>query len=317
MMMIKKFSIIAAVFAGMTLTSCEDFFDVSPEDKLQGKDYPSTKSELYSGYMGLAACVQQVADKAIFIEGLRSNALEPTPNSTDEIIDIYNYNDLSDNEFVSPAGYYNVVLNVNDYIAHAKAFYEKNSRVMEAEEFAALVGSALRYKAWAYLMMAKLYGEAVWVDDPLTGYQDLSDYPVSDFNTLIENCIKTIETGITINGQPINGRGNIKWVEALQLSASENWHWDRITPPAEALLAELYLEKAVLANSPASYQKALDWGYAAIRLGDQGTGKPMFVLTNSNYNGEWSNLFISDLGKGASRESIFLMTYDYTQQQTN
>jgi hypothetical protein len=28
-------------------------------------------------------------------------------------------------------------------------------------------------------------------------------------------------------------------------------------------------------------------------------------------------LFISDLGKGASRESMFLMTFDYTQQQTN
>ena len=61
--------------------------------------------------------------------------------------------------------------------------------VLSDSDYKGIIGGALRYKAWAYLMLAKIYGEAVYLDDPLATYQDLSQYPVLKFDQLIDKCI--------------------------------------------------------------------------------------------------------------------------------
>ena len=54
-------------------------------------------------------------------------------------------------------------------------------------------------------------GEAVYLDDPLDTYQDLSQYPVLKFDQLIDKCIDLVENGM--NG--INGKGDIRWSTVL------------------------------------------------------------------------------------------------------
>ena len=76
------------------LTGCDDFFTPNTDDILLEKDYIGTSYELYTGYMGLAACVQDVVDQAIFLEGLRGDLLEPTTNASIDMWDVYNYKDL-------------------------------------------------------------------------------------------------------------------------------------------------------------------------------------------------------------------------------
>ncbi|MFR9166509.1 MAG: hypothetical protein ACLVKO_09945 [Dysgonomonas sp.] len=90
----RYFNILFIVALGLIVSSCDDFFDVDPGDSLDGDDYPGSVTELYSGYMGVTAKVQAVADKAIFLEGLRGDFLEPTRNATDDMIDLYNYNPI-------------------------------------------------------------------------------------------------------------------------------------------------------------------------------------------------------------------------------
>lgn len=295
----------------MSITSCDDFFDVDPDDKLLGKDYPTTATELYSGYMGISAKVQQVADKAIFLEGLRSDFLEPTQNATDEIIDIYSYKeDLTGSELASPVGYYEVVLNANDYISHASKFYKNNKNSMDQATFDALIGGALRYKCWAYIMIAKLYGEAVWLDDPLTEFKDLSKYETLAFEAVLDQCILTLENGIEIDGHTIDGSGNdpdgtFRWTDIL--NASSSLEWNRFTPPVEALLTELYLLRG-------NYDKTIENGFAMLRLGAKDSEtKASYSITKSEWNGEWLDLF----GKFYRTEHIFIFLFDYDRKQTN
>ncbi len=300
---------IAILALAMSVVSCDDFFDVNPDDKLLGEEYPSTVTELYSGIMGVAAKVQDVADHAMYIEGLRSDFLEPTANATDEIIDIYNYNDISESEFASPVKYYEVILNANDYIAHAEKFYLEKPTSIEIDMLHGLVGSAIRYKCWAYMMLVKLYGEAVWLDDPLIEYKDLSEYPVSDMNAITDKCIDLILTGVKIGDLQIDGKGIIRWADVLNVtsSGSERLEWNRYTPPTEALLSELYLMKN-------DYKSAITWGLAFIATGAEDSDtNGSYTVNKALWNGSWITFF----NAFQRHENAFMLPYDYDKQQTN
>ena len=282
----KKIYFLALLFP--LLSGCDDFFAPNTDDTLLEKDYIGTSYELYTGYMGLAACVQDVVDLEMFLEGLRGDLLEPTTNAPVEMWDVYNYKDLqqpfSDNALADPKGFYAVILNSNDYLEHVFEYKEKYPTVLSTSDYNGIIGGALRYKAWAYLMLAKIYGEAVYLDDPLATYQDLSQYPVLKFDGIIDKCIDLIETGM--NG--VNGKGDIRWSNTLypgQGDSPESLEWNRICPTPECLLAELYLYKTKKENTAEEnavyYQKVWDNCVSIIRTG--GTQQASFTFNKSKY----------------------------------
>ena len=292
-------------FIGLALifTACEDFFNPDTSEILLEKNYVGDYTELYSGYMGIAAAVQTVADQASFLEGLRGDLLEPTPNAPREIWDVYNYENLTGNSFASPKGYYNVIINVNDYLAHVKAYRSNDSTSISQTTYKGLVGGALRFKSWAYLQLAKIYGEAVYFDEPITAYGELSKYPTLKFDDIISKCIDLIEVGT--NG--IDGKGDVIWSTELfpgQAQSPTSLSWDRICPPKECLLAELYLYKN-------EFQKVKDNCIAIIKRG--GENEASYQLNLSEYNGEWKNFGYVFTRK----EHITVEFYDYSLHQTN
>jgi starch-binding outer membrane protein, SusD/RagB family len=293
---------IAILLAAVTLSGCSDFFNPVSNDVLLEKNYVGQFGELYSGYMGITASVQAVADKASFLEGLRGDLLEPTQNAPRDMWDVYNYSDVSTNSLADPKGYYNVILNSNDYLIHIFKYYQKDSTTLSKTTLNGLVGGALRYKAWAYLMLAKIYGEAIYLDDPLTSYQDITKYPVLKFDDVIEKCRQLIEVGV--NG--VNGKGDIQWSAALfpnQGASTTSLSWDRICPPSECLLAEIYLYQN-------DYQKVKD---NCINLIKRGGIEQSYQLNLSEYNGEWKSFGYSFVRK----EQIAVAYYDYSLHQTN
>ena len=302
------------------LTGCDDFFTPNTDDALLEKDYIGTSYELYTGYMGLAACVQDVVDQAMFLEGLRGDLLEPTTNASIDMWDVYNYKDLqtpfTDNELADPKGFYALIMNSNDYLKHVFEYREQYPTVLSDSDYKGIIGGALRYKAWAYLMLAKIYGEAVYLDDPLATYQDLSQYPVLKFDQLIDKCISLVENGM--NG--INGKGDIRWSTVLypgQSDSPESLEWNRICPTPECLLAELYLYKTKKENSADEnavyYQKVWDNCVSIIRTG--GEQEASFTLNKSKYEGSWSQLFSTTTYN--RQDHISVAFYDYSKKQTN
>jgi len=294
---------IAILVLAISFTGCDDFLNPDTDVILLEKDYVGEYGELYSGYMGIAASVQDVADQASFLEGLRGDLLEPTDNAPREIWDVYNHADLTGNSFADPKGYYNVILNANDYLAHLFAYREKNPTILPEATYNGLIGGALRYKAWAYLMLAKIYGEAIYLDAPLTSYVDIKKYPVLKFDDLIEKCRKLIEVGIN----DVDGKGDVQWSSALFLNQGQSatsLMWDRICPPAECLLAEIYLYQN-------DFQKAKENCIAIIKRG--GEQEASYQLNLSEYNGEWKLFGYSFVRK----EHIAVAFYDYSLHQTN
>ncbi|WP_243348218.1 RagB/SusD family nutrient uptake outer membrane protein [Parabacteroides sp. FAFU027] len=294
---------VLAIAIALTFSSCSDFFNPDTSEILLEKDYVGDYTELYSGYMGLAATVQDVADQASFLEGLRGDFLEPTPNAPREIWDVYNHQDTKGNTFASPKGYYNVIMNANDYLAHIFAYRKKDSTSISTSTFKGLVGGALRYKAWAYLQLAKIYGEAVYFDEPITAYGDINKYPLLKFDDVITKCVNLIETGM--NG--IDGKGDVTWSTELfpgQGQSPTSLSWDKICPPKECILAELYLYKN-------DFQKAKENCIALIKRG--GENEASYQINLSEGSGDWKNFGSSYVRK----EQICVQFYDYSLHQTN
>lgn len=298
---IYSFAIISSMFF---TTACSDFFNPEASDVLVEDNYINDNTEVITGYLGVAATVQSVAEQTMFLEGLRGDFLEPTTNATREMWDIYNYQDLEGNTFASPKGYYNVIINANDYLSHLFAYREKDSTSVREATFNGLVSSVLRYKAWAYLQLAKIYGEAIYFDDPITSIGEINKYPMLGFDDLISKSIDLIETGV--NG--IDGKSSVIWTQELgryYYNGVEltDGYLNMNCPPAEILLAELYLNKK-------DYQKVRD---NCLALLNANCPYGRLRMNLNYYNAEWKNMFSRYTGT----EDISIQVFDKNYGQVN
>ncbi len=286
----------------MGMVSCEDFFTPDADDILLEKQYVGDYTELYSGFMGLAASMQQVADQASFLEGLRGDLLEPTANAPRDFWDVYNYNDLSGNQLADPVGYYNLILNANDYIQHALEFKANNPTVLSDAVYRGLIGGAIRYKVWAYMMLARIYGEAIFFEETITEFKDLSQYPVLKYDALIQKCRELMEVGYG----GIDGITEIRWSTVLfpgQADSPTNLMWNRICPPSEVLLAEIYMNQH-------EYDKVIQQCVELIRRGGL---EASYQMNLSEYNNEWRQFGTRFVRK----EQITVAFFDFSLKQTN
>lgn len=286
----------------LTLTQCNHYFDKDTNDVLASKDYVGNVEELYAGFRGIASAVQSVADQAVFLTELRGDLLEPTSNAPQELWDIYNYSN-KENSFTDPKGYYNVIINANDFIVKAFEFKEKNPTAIQDGILNPLVSGAIRFKCWAYLMLAKIYGQAVYFDDALTEYKDISAYPTLNSDELIQKCLTLMNEGV--KGVP--GTLTLAYSDILSqgITSSDKLKWDMICPTTEPLLVELNL----LAGN---YQKVVDIAVPFI----YDNGSKRYKLSNEDYNGEWSLFFYKDFTTKTT-ELMTVAPYDYDYNQTN
>lgn len=292
----------------LTFTQCDDYFETKTDDMLLDKDYVGSVNELYSGYMGVAAKVQAVADQAIFLTELRGDLLEPTTNAPQELWDIYNHTDAKGNSFTDPKGYYDVIMNANDFIKKALEYKGKNPNAIDSAIFKPMISMTLRFKVWAYLMLAKTYGQAVYLDEPVQNYEEVNNLPVLQFDELIQKCLSLMETGVIgIDGKNIDGKRTMVWSTLLAQGETTgvDLTWDMICPTPEALLCELNLWAG-------NYQKVVDIAIPYI----YDNGSKRYKLNNDDYNGEWCQFFYAS-PTTRTRELITVVPYDYSKNQTN
>lgn len=250
-MMKKNILKIACLCVLLSLTACDDFFNVTTDSMLDGNEYMKESNEMYTGYIGLFSRLQAVADKAVYLTDTRGDILTLTSKTPRELVNIYRYvDDLTDNSYADPGGYYDVIIGCNDYLSKVREFKDENIEIVDMNHYRALVSGAVRIKTWAYLMLGKIYGQAVWFDDPLVNIGDLSAYPLLNLDQLIDKCIAYLNVGV----DGVNGKQEMfsweSWLKADQDDSSSTdeevnnyQYWDLATPPYFVLAADLHLWK--------------------------------------------------------------------------
>ncbi len=76
-----------------------------------------------------------------------------------------------------------ILLNIMMLLLHAmiicikaKEYKDAHETSIDADHYKGLISSAVRVKVWIYLTLGKIYGQAVWFDDPVYGMVDFSKY---------------------------------------------------------------------------------------------------------------------------------------------
>ncbi|MDR1414860.1 MAG: hypothetical protein LBI96_03530 [Odoribacteraceae bacterium] len=296
----------AILIAALLATACDGFFNTNPKDIYNADDYIGTQSEIYSGYLGIITKMQAVGDHAIFLTDTRADYLEPTENTPQELREIYAYEHRQGNTYADPRGYYDVIISCNDYIQKAKTYRDANPEVVDPEHYRGLISGALRVKTWAYFTLAKIYGQAIYFDEPLTAYKTMNDHPVLDFEQLLLKCKQLLETGI----DGIDGSHVVNWAAIINPVDPNNAsliHWGFMTPDYPALLGEICLWTG-------EYQKTIDLIWPVLNAA--------FVKTSEQWSlSDWwrgkYNLMFTDPISGQSKFIISAIVYNYDNNQTN
>ncbi|MEZ3558619.1 MAG: hypothetical protein K1V86_04020 [Duncaniella sp.] len=319
---------LSIMMSAMTFTGCSDFFDPETDDQLNGEDYISSDTEMYTGFLGIMTKLQAIGDKEILLTDTRAELLETTSNSTPEIISLYNYDeDLRGNSYANPAAYYDVIMACNDYLIKMKEYGKLTG--VDPEIWADLVSSTIRVKAWTYKTIAEIYGEAMWFDSAVTEFTELT--PANGFELLpvsevMDRALQLMENGW--NGVPSNRDINwIAWLDPDNITSIANSsfrQWNHMVPAYEGVYSELLLWKGAIVDATSGdiaaaqpyYQKVCDLILPAINtalIGNHGT-HPYWITSNGN-TGQWRGVFSNPtLG---FYEIISVILYDYEHNQNN
>lgn len=322
------------------LASCDDFFDPDTDDELNGGDYISSDTEMYTGFLGIMTKLQAIGDKEILLTDTRAELLEPTDDSNPEIIALYNYDtNLQGNSYADPASYYEVVIACNDYLVKMGEY--RNKPGVDDGIWQDLVSSAIRIKVWTYKTIAEIYGQGVWFDNPLTEVSEITTangFKKMNLAELIDKCLELMDNGMY--GVATNRLVN--WVALLDPSnvtnkeSSSYFKWNWTVPPYEGLYGELCLWKGACMDkdfagntlNPAStvyYKKAadvlleglsyyIDYKYldgATPNLGSSTVYGLPSAATPGKYKAYWDN------AQPLKTEVFAALIYDYTKNQTN
>ena len=349
MKIVNKIWTIGLMAVSMTFTACEDFFETDPKNIINEEDYIAEEGEMYKGFLGIFNRMQEAGDHAIFLTDTRAALLETTDNAPTDLKAICNYDETYGNPYADPTCYYAIIVACNDYFAKMEEFHQTVGGMTEIaeENFPALISSAMRIKAWAYLMLGKIYGEAYWFDDPLTEKKDLNDASVfthCNMKELADRAIALLENGMTIDGIHVPGNLEVKWYKWLDPEVQDETmyrQWQFLTPPAVILNAEFRSWRASYVDEDAAQT---DWAWIRENILDflyyyqqplaedvedpegyriaGGTGYnrnaifQLSLLMQSDNFGSYSNIFFTEK-TGSQYQLISTIMYDHARFQRN
>ncbi len=327
------------VWALSALVSCEEMFKTNPDDITNAEDYISVEDEIYKGFLGILTKMQQAGDHAIILTDTRGDFLEVTRNAPLELQQIYNYDATNGNTYADPTCYYAVVVACNDYIAKMTAYREKEKNHFDEntmENFDRLISSTLRLKVWAYLSLGRIYGEALWFDDPLESLKDINDESVftpCNMSLLVEKCLDVLDNGIVLGSDSLAIPADLEmnwaaWIDTENTSTSYD-HWQYVTPSWLMLYCDLLSWRGTTADYQLMKDMILSFLYKVHNNNiDYGQYSDFYYACNipliagdPSYNWAYYQMFYVEQYNASSKANLFQVIngimYDYENGQTN
>lgn len=302
-----KFKIITifTVMCGITLSSCDNYFDIATEDMLDVSDAYKEKSTVYAGMMGLAATFRETADHHIILSELLGDLMKPTTSAPDECWDVYRYKATNGNNFASPAPYYKLIINCNDFLKHTIAYNKNYPSALATNVYRGMISSALTYRAWSYLQIGKIFGEAVYYDVVFTDDNEEIPSKVMKLDELVEELIYNLKNGV----DGVNGFQTLDW---NTLISPQNTYtdetWSRVSIAADVLLTELYLWAKDYTNAA---KTALNY------VSNSGSNFKLDIFQSNNNNMMWYKMFTSPFSSNAIKEVCTYVPFNFEKRQTS
>jgi hypothetical protein len=283
----KRLGYWSLVLLVLVFSSCsDDFFDPQFGNRLKPEKHYQSELDLRNSLEGVATCLREVAPNMIMLDGLRSDLMVVTENATVPMSDLYYQRYDKTNPLVDVSGYYKAIINVNEILANMDRV------VGNAPEYTEYINSSVKgfllgMRAWAYLRVLLVNGEAAIIPDNLNGITSGLAHQYLPKETLIDTLINQLLPYV------FTDQTKVEYVVSG-------------FPSAKAILGELYLEKNDYANAAKYLKMGLEVGNNAPR---------MYKVDNSYSREYWETIFT--LGASASSETIGAVPYNAVEGSSN
>lgn len=299
---------------GAATTSCEDMFEA--ENNLVTTDL--TPNDTLYQMMGIVQRMQKLAERTVLLGEVRADLLdvdnvhatahlqglfENTPDKTKP----YDPIEKVGNIYNQPADYYAVINSCNIYLAKVDSL-QKTYGIYKYEKE---VCATKCFRAWCYLELAKIYGEAPFVQRPVLTTDAAEEIVANKKNVLgmeaiIDKCIEDLQK------YPYMEKNN-----ELRPSYSGKWQdisYGNFFIPVRALLAELYLWKGTCSGNPEDYKKAVSMYHDFFCYPGEERSVGGTIKTWSKWDGEsfagWSDAYFNRFRVSRTEENVVVIPCD-------
>ena len=165
-------------------------------------------------------------------------------------------------------------------------------------------------------MLAKIYGQAIWFDDPMQSMKDIVSRTPKNLSELVDECDKLLNTGF----DGINGTYNMSWNEWLDpangaTSTNDEYkRWNMMVPGYFVLQAEIALWKGDYQKAATTILGEMSRTFALAEY--QGNVANIKYMRSGSYGSNYGQQYDSEMPMLTATESVIMYDYKYNQQNS-
>lgn len=177
------------------LTSCQNYVEVEPQDKLNSDQVYRDVFDADAAVVGIYGKFMGLAEKYVILNELRADLLSPTINAGLTLQELNEHSVSINNPYANPKDFYEVINICNDVLKNFKAMVADNR--MDINEFNERYSDIGTLRSWIYLQLGIHYGQVPYITEPIEDINDILDlnqYTRIPFNQLIDELVNFAES---------------------------------------------------------------------------------------------------------------------------
>ena len=228
---------------GAATSSCSDMLEAESSRQLFNPSLNDKTDSVFYAY-GIMQAMQQLADQYYFQNELRGELVTTTSKATTHLRDLAAFSADASNKYDSVYLYYKVINNCNYYLAHRDTTLATGSKNVVCNEYCAVAA----FRAWSYLQLARQYGQAPYVTEPVTTIAQINNNTApADWRTILSgeaNMLEELKARYTDEQMAVPTFGlESRSIGALNWGSQQKY----INPrkcfvPLNVVLGDIYLE---------------------------------------------------------------------------
>ena len=248
----KKSTVLWVMALVFSLSSCSDYLDVQPEDKLVEEQMYRNIYDADAAVIGVYGKFMALAEKNVILNEMRADLMTTTRNSSPFLKEISEHNVSPNNPYANPKDFYVVIQNCNNVLKNFDIMLEKKQFTQEQYDQRYSDIGAIR--SWVYLQLGIHYGSVPYITEPIETIEDvknISKYPKLSFNQLLDQLVLFTE--------------NLPYKDLYAAGSSmviniDGYNTAKFFINKECLLGDLQLWKGNYSAAAAHYKNVMETG---------------------------------------------------------
>lgn len=314
-----------------SLTACQDFVDVDPQDKLNSDQVYRDVFDADAAIVGLYGKFMGLAQKYVILNELRADLMTTTENADLTLQELHEHAVSNTNPYANPKDFYELINNCNDILKNFKAMRADNR--LDTDDFNERYSDIGTLRSWLYLQLGIHYGSVPYITEPIENINDIKNpnlFTKIPFNQLLDELILFTEALPFKNPYSENS--------SLVINV-DGYNTAKFFINKECLLGDLQLWKGNYTEAASHYKNVMETGSTSgddsfrfdtyrVKFGDVATNNDLTVgyirfreqdetaLVNNTTQG-WNSIFTRSRDVLWNTEWIWSIPFNYNFEPKN